>query len=276
MSAPRIMAFLFVLGTLILFKTPAGAATQTGFLNRTVTVGKQVYRYQVYIPAEWNKGKKWPVILFLHGAGERGDDGLFQTQVGIAAAIRTHPEHFQAVIVMPQCRKDIWWTDPAMEEQALAALKASIREFKGDQERIYLTGLSMGGYGTWDIAAKHAGMFAALAPICGGLKPPGRSQATDAPKPDDQPAIYAEVAGKIGKTPVWIFHGGADPVVPVAESQKMYEALKVSGGNVKYTEYPGVGHNSWDRAYSEPEFMTWLLSQRLSRQPGFQVSGAWR
>jgi len=265
MSAPRIMALLFVVGTLIHFKATAEAATQTGFLNRTVTVGKQVFRYQVYVPAEWSKGKKWPVLLFLHGAGERGEDGLLQTQVGIATAIRTHADRFNAVVVMPQCRKDKWWTEPMMEEQALAALKASIKEFKGDQERIYLTGLSMGGFGTWGIAASHPGMFAALAPICGGLRPHARAQSPGAPKPDVDPSLYTQAAGKIGKTPVWIFHGGADPVVPVAESQRMYEALKVNGGNVKYTEYPGVGHNSWDRAYGETEFMTWLLAQRLSR-----------
>ena len=108
-------------------------------------------------------------------------------------------------------------------------------------------------------------MFAALAPICGGVRPRGRAQSSEAPKPDNEASLYTNVAAQIGKTPVWIFHGGADPVVPVAESQKMNEALKASGGNVKYTEYPGVGHNSWDKAYGEPDFMTWLLSQHLKK-----------
>jgi predicted peptidase len=232
-------------------------AKETGFLNRTAEVGGVIYGYQVYVPAEWNSSRKWPVILFLHGAGERGNDGLLQTQVGIATAVRLKSERFPAVIVMPQCRRNTWWTEPAMEAQALKALEKTVKEFKGDPARIYLTGLSMGGYGTWSLAAKHPGRFAALAPICGGVRPPRRM----AQEPQEADP-YSGVAAKIGKTPVWIFHGGADKTVPVSESRSMNEALKAAGGNVKYSEYEGVGHNSWDKAYGEPEFITWLLAQK--------------
>lgn len=244
--------------------TSSALGADTGFLDRVVKIGAENYRYQVYAPRDWNKGRKWPVILFLHGAGERGDDGLVQTEVGIGAAIRRHVDRFPAIVVMPQCRKGQWWTQDAMQEQALKAFEQSVKEFNGDPERFYLTGLSMGGYGTWSIASKHPGKFAALVPICGGIRPPARVNIPDANQPTD-PNVdpYAEAARKIGKTPVWIFHGGADPVVPPDESRKMNEALKAAGGNVKYTEYEKVGHNSWDKAYAEPELMKWMLGLSL-------------
>ena len=266
MIGQRSIAILMFLGMMSLMTASAGARPQTGFLNRTAVITRATYKYQVYVPADWSKDKRWPVILFLHGAGERGEDGLLQTQVGIATAIRTHADRFPCIVVIPQCRKNIWWTDPAMEAQALKALEQSMKEFKGDPDRVYLTGLSMGGYGTWSLASKYPGRFAALAPICGGVRPPERGTSSpEAPSGDPKADPYAEVARKVGKTPVWIFHGGADSTVPPSESRKMNDALKAAGGNVKYTEYAGVGHNSWDRAYAEPEFMPWLLSQRRSR-----------
>jgi len=242
---------------------PLQARQETGFLNRTVRVKGVLYRYQVYVPAEWNKSTAWPVILFLHGAGERGDDGLAQTQVGIGGAIRFHRERIPAVVVMPQCRKDKLWTQPEMEEMALAALEAAIKQFRGDRTRLYLTGLSMGGYGAFGLAARNSGKFAALAPICGGVRFPRRPNMPALQEPAGDP--YAGMARNIGKTPIWIFHGGADPTVPVTESQKMVEALKAAGSDPKYTEYPGVGHNSWDKAYGEPEFWKWLFEKRLRR-----------
>lgn len=246
--------------------TGLASAKETGFLDRTVKVGSEIYRYQVYVPANWDKRQKWPVILFLHGAGERGSDGLLQTDVGIGTAIRKKLERFPAIVVMPQCRKEVWWLQPQMEEQALAALEQSVKEFNGDRQRLYLTGLSMGGYGTWGIARNHPGKFAAFAPICAGVRIPDRLRpATNGAKlPDEGADPYAVTAQKVGQTPVWIFHGGDDKVVPVEESRKMNEALKAAGAKVKYTEYPGVGHNSWDKAYAEAEFIAWLLAQKLN------------
>ncbi len=145
---------------------------ETGFLNRTAVVDGVTYKYQVFVPSLWNKKEKWPVILFLHGYGEEGDDGVVQTEVGLATAIRNHVDRFPFVVAMPQCRKKDWWTSPAMEAQALKALDQTIQEFKGDPQRVYLTGLSMGGFGTWAIASAHPGKFAALVPICGGIRLP--------------------------------------------------------------------------------------------------------
>ncbi len=238
----------------------AYAKNETGFVDRSLKIGGVVYRYQVYVPEGWNKSHQWPVVLFLHGAGERGDDGMLQTQVGIGTAIRLHRDRFPCIVVMPQCRRSIWWPDPRMEEVALKALDAAMKEFRGDRRRVYLTGLSMGGYGTWSLASKTAGKFAALVPICGGVTPPRGASANSSPAADSDP--YSSVSRKIGKTPVWIFHGGDDRTVPVAESRRMNEALKAAGGDVRYTEYPGVGHNSWDKAYAEPDLMKWLLAQQ--------------
>jgi predicted peptidase len=233
---------------------------ETGFLDRTLTLNGTTYKYQVFVPENWTAKKKWPIILFLHGAGERGDDGLIQTEVGIGTAIRKERSRFPAIVVMPQCRKELWWTQAAMPDVAMATLDAATKEFRGNPQRTYLTGLSMGGYGTWYLAGKYPGRFAAIVPICGGVLMPEQSRQ----QPADDRTPYLEAAKKIGpNVPVWIFHGADDPVVPVTESRRMYEAIKALGGEVHYTEYPGVAHNSWDKAYAEPQLMTWILSKSL-------------
>jgi len=251
----------------LLIALPAFARkVDTGFLDRTVTSDGTTYRYQVFLPNNWTKKQKWPVILFLHGSGERGDTGLPQTDVGIGHAIRFSEKEIPFVVVMPQCRKEKTWTTADQQAQALAALEQTIKEFHGDRDRVYLTGLSMGGYGTWDLAAKYPGKFAAYVPVCGGIQglpdypSIGGSLGKDAKVTDP----YAETARRIGRTPVWIFHGDGDPSVPVEESRKMAEALKAAGANYKYTEYPGVGHNSWEKAYAEPDLVPWLLAQKLA------------
>ncbi len=276
MTSPNMGSFhtikrglLVLLLAFSLLTTAFARKQETGFLDRTISVGGETYRYQVFVPNNWNKHQKWPVILFLHGYGERGVTGLLQTDVGIGHAIRKYPGELPFIVVMPQCRADkattVWTNDPAMEQQALAALDASIHEFHGDPNRVYLTGLSMGGYATWDLAAKYPHRFAAYAPICGGIHGPpeypevGVALAKD-PKISDP---YAETARLIGSTPVWMFHGDADPSVPVEESRKMYAALQAAHANVKYTEYPGVPHNSWDKAYAEPDLFPWLLQHKL-------------
>lgn len=242
---------------------------ETGFLDRTVSIAGETYRYQVFLPSNFDQAKntKWPVILFLHGYGERGDNGLLQTDVGLGHAIRNYSGNFPFVVVMPQCRAkgETTWTDATMQKQALASLDAAIHEFHGDRTRVYLTGLSMGGYATWDLAAKYPGRFAAYVPICGGIHAPKnfpQLRVTLVENPDVSDP-YAETARRVGKTPVWIFHGEADDSVPVQESRKMAAALQSAGANVKYTEYPGVGHESWDKAYAEPGLIDWLLAQHL-------------
>ncbi|HSR54472.1 MAG TPA: prolyl oligopeptidase family serine peptidase [Acidobacteriota bacterium] len=240
-------------------------ASDLTFAPRTAEVEGQEFSYRVFIPSDWTAEKQWPVILFLHGAGERGSDNSGQLAVGLGPMIEKHKDTFPAVVVMPQTprQRGAWWGAPEIEAQVLAALDHSMREFNGDPDRVYLTGLSMGGYGTWALAYKHPDRFAALAPVCGGVKPPGFMTPPDwhpaSVAPDDP---YAETARVIKDIPVWIFHGGADRLVPANESRLMHEALETAGAQVRYSEYAGVGHNSWDQAYSEDEFLTWLLSQK--------------
>lgn len=257
-----ILMLFFTVFAVSLMVAPAKAKkAETGFLDRTVSVAGREYKYQVFVPDNWTKKKKWPVILFLHGAGERGDDGLIQTEVGIGTAIRRDRSRVPAIVVMPQCEKEGWWTNPPMPDVALQALAEAQKEFHGDPLRVYLTGLSMGGYGTWYLATKHPGKFAAIAPICGGILMPERARTQ--PPEDNSP--YLEAAKKIGKqTPVWIFHGADDPVVPVTESRRMTEAMKGVGAEVRYTEYPDVGHNSWEKAYAEAELFPWMLAKATS------------
>ena len=233
---------------------------QTGFLDRVVSLGGQTYKYEVYIPAAYTPSKRWPVILFLHGAGERGSDGYFQTQVGLGAAIRQNADSAQAIVVFPQSRRDSTWTG-TMAGVALAALDQTMREYQTDPARVYLTGLSMGGNGTWYIAYRNPKRFAAIAPICGWISPDFWKSAAPV-VPADSGEIFAAFARQVRQTPTWIFHGEVDPVVPVEESRKAFAALQAAGARVQYSEVPGTGHNSWDPAYGSPKFWAWLFAQR--------------
>lgn len=261
MTYRRLIALIAVVLTIA---GTASARVQTGFLDRTVNISGSTYRYQVYVPADFRSHKTWPVILFLHGSGERGSDGLLQTDVGLPHAIRQNSARFPFLVVIPQCSPNLTWSTAGMREMALAALDQSIKEFHGDRRRVYLSGLSMGGFGTWEFAIAQPGRFAALVPICSGVRPLSDWPQLRVDVPADADP-YAEVARRIGKTPVWMFHGDADPSVPVEESRHMAAALKAVGAEFKYTEYPGVGHNSWDKAYAEPDLAPWLLAKSLKR-----------
>jgi len=219
-------------------KTVAASAA-TGFIDKTMTVGGKQLAYNVYVPRGYDASKKWPLIVFLHGRGERGSDGLLQTDVGIGHAIRKDPERFPCIVAMPQCPGDGGWLE--RHDVIDETIARSLAEFNIDKKRIYLTGLSMGGYGTWSYGAAHPETFAALIPICGG------GQTTDAPA--------------LAKVPIRVFHGGADSVVNPSASRAMVEAVKKAGGDIEYTEYPGVNHNSWDNAYGDPEVIKWLFNK---------------
>jgi len=256
-----VMSFL---AAVILIPSATGAHAQTrvetGFLNRTVSLGGQTYKYQIFVPAAYNPGQRWPVILFLHGAGERGSDGYLQTQVGLAPAIRQNASRFSAIAVFPQATAESSWTG-TMARMALAALDQTMREYQTDSARVYLTGLSMGGNGTWYIAYRNPRRFAAITPICGWISP-GFWKTADPVIPADSGEIYAALARQLRQTPTWIFHGEVDPVVPVDESRKAFAALQSAGASAQYSEVAGTGHNSWDPAYASPRFWTWLFAQR--------------
>jgi len=270
----RLLWFLTVCAILSPLSLPAsGAATgrqsrhepaqETGFLNRRVELDGATYRFQVYLPEDWRRddGRLWPIILFLHGRGERGSEGMWQTQIGLPAEVRDHPERWPFVIVMPQCPLPDHWTDPKIMEMAMAALDQESEEFHGDPERTYLTGLSLGGYGAWELARVHPHRWAAIAIASSGVfwsYEPDRWQ--------QSATLPGEYARAIGRTPIWLFHGSDDNVVSPRQSELMFDAFKAAGGHIRLWIYTGLPHDCWTRAYNEPELPRWLLSHRLATQ----------
>lgn len=238
---------------------------ETGFLNRVISLDGVEYRYQVYVPREFRRSAAWPVILALHGGGEYGDDGIRQTEGGLARAIRHHPERFPALVVFPQSHAD---GTPGWQlkggEAALAAVDKTIAEFHGDPARVYLTGYSAGGNGSWYLASHHPERFAALVVVCGFVSEfHGKSSGVLYPAlaPASAPDPYAYVAKLVSGLPVRIFHGDADKNVSVEESRNMTKALKAIDADVQYTEFPGVDHNAWDPAYDRADLIEWMLQQ---------------
>jgi predicted peptidase len=237
---------------------PAGEIVQ-----RSVHANGRTYPFEVFVPPGWNAQKKWPIMLFLHGTGHRLELNGKSKEGSVAQRYQDYQNQKEAVVVFPRCFVDEYWTQPQVAEVALEALAAAAREFKGDPQRTYLGGLSMGGYGTWYIASRNPGKFAALVVVCGGIRTP-ETVAIPAVNTEQDP--YAATARLLKNVPVWIFHGDADKTISVSESRRMVEALRASGANVRYTEYPGVGHNAWDKAFAEPEFFPWLFAQKLNSE----------
>ena len=237
-------------------QVPAPAA-EGRFVVRAVEVGGARHAYQVYVPA--GVGPASPVILFLHGSGERGDDNRRQVEVGLGPHIRAHPD-FPAIAVFPQSPEGRSW-DGDVAAAALAALDASMKELGGDPRRVYLTGLSRGGYGAWEMAFASPERFAALVPICAGVRPPrpGADLQVSAVASEADP--YAALAARLRAVPTWIFHGALDDLVPPEESRRMADALRAAGGDVKLTVFPAANHNSWSPAYADPGLWTWLFAQ---------------
>jgi predicted peptidase len=215
---------------------PSSSSTQKAQqLNRTITVK---LAYLLYLPKGYEQKESWPLMLFLHGAGERGDDLEMVKKHGPPKLIDAGRE-FPFVVVSPQCPKDRMWE--AYELSAL--LDEIVEKYKIDQDQVFVTGLSMGGYGTWALAGHSPARFAAIVPICGGGE-----------------TIFVR---RYAKTlPVWVFHGAKDTAVPLERSERMVEALKKAGGEPKFTIYPEAAHDSWTETYDNPELYAWLLEQR--------------
>jgi predicted peptidase len=200
--------------------------------------------YLVYLPTDYEKKDSWPLLLFLHGAGERGDDLELVKKHGPPKLIE-QGKAFPFVVVSPQCPKDGWWSTKPLELVAL--LDEIVAKYKIDQDRIYLSGLSMGGFGTWMLAAYAPDRFAAIVPVCGGGE--------------------RLMARRLTHLPVWAFHGAKDQVVPLGRSEEMVDALKKLHGDVKLTVYPEAGHDSWTATYDNPELYDWLLQQKRKPMP---------
>jgi predicted peptidase len=261
MRCISLTTILFVATGLVNFASAADEVFETKSITYTGgKYDKEVFQYRLMAPAEISPGKTYPLVVFLHGAGERGTDNALQ--------LKYLPEHmgsdairkkFPCFLLAPQCRTGEQWVDvpwgnkessPMAKEPThqlntvIAMLEMTLEANPIDEKRIYLTGLSMGGYGSWELAARRPYTFAALAPICGGG--------------DEGTAL------KLKRVPTWAFHGDKDGAVPVGRSRSMVKALRDAGNeHVKFSELPEVGHNSWSTAYADGSgLLDWLFEQQ--------------
>jgi predicted peptidase len=254
----RIVPFL-----LLAIMTPLRAEEDNRgrFEKRTFSGSAMELPYRLLQPRQIEAGKKYPLVVFLHGAGERGMDNEIQLVHGMKDfSSDAVMEKYPAFVIAPQCPAERKWVEvdwtleshtmPEEPSLPLAAtfelMEALQKEFPIDPARIYITGLSMGGYGTWDALARKPNTFAAAAPICGGGDP--------------------ATAGRFKHVPVWAFHGDQDTAVKPHRSREMIAALKAAGGEPKYTEYAGVAHNSWAQTYADPALYEWLFAQRRANE----------
>jgi predicted peptidase len=240
---------LAILSHSLLAAEPTAKPVATGFQNRVFTdAAGQKHPFVLFVPAKADPSGKPPVMLFLHGSGERGLNNLDPLMVGLGPAIWKRKATFPFVTVIPQCQPGSnWLADGPDAQRALGMLRQTQAEFSTDPDRVYLTGLSMGGSGTWSLAAKDPSAWAAIVPMCS--------------RPDAANAAKFAAA----RLPIWNFCGDQDREPTVKGSREMQEALTKAGATAKYTEYPGVGHNCWDDAYGTDALYTWLLTHARSK-----------
>jgi predicted peptidase len=214
--------------------------------------------YQIMYPKDYKPGKKYPLLVVLHGAGERGDDNEAQMKYGKNVFLDSlNRINYPAIVIFPQCPKDSYWSSVKIDRSTvptsfvfdysapinwpLQAVVDLVSSMKHDKKRTYIMGLSMGGMGTMEAISRNPKMFAAAVPICGG-------------------ADLSYVAKYAKKVPLWVHHGDVDIVVPVRHSRELVQAVKDQGVEVRYTEYPKVNHNSWDNAFKQPDLLSWIFS----------------
>lgn len=262
------MRFILVIVALLFGGTVLAQAPPAQFEKKEYNYAEgKVLPYRILYPENYDKSKKYPLVLFLHGAGERGNDNEKQLVHGSKLFLdAVSRKKFPAIVIFPQCPANSFWAsikiDTSVRPRVLAfdytgeanwPLTAAnelvhkiVSEEGVDERRIYVAGLSMGGMGTFEAVYRNPTLYAAALPICGG-------------------ADLNSYGSWTGKTPFWIFHGDADPVVTVKLSRDATEKLKSIKANVKYTEYPGVNHNSWDNAFAEPDFLKWMFGQKKKK-----------
>jgi len=257
---------LLLVSLLLIAALPAAAsapaATARGhFLARELAFEGHTFRYQVFVPADGTAQPR-PLVLFLHGSGERGDDGIKPTEAGLGPWLKHNLDSFPALVVFPQVPENEEWRG-RNARMALAVLDSAIREFGADPARIYLTGMSMGGYGSWELALTRPRQFAAIVPICGALRAPR----------DERPGLivdqvaqsadpYLDTVTRLQHVPTWIFHGALDDLVPTEDDRALARASQRVGAGFRYTEYPDTNHNAWDPTYRNPAMWQWMFSQR--------------
>jgi predicted peptidase len=261
----KAFCYLITLVTMQLFGSFAQAQDSpfSAYSNEVYVHNGDTLRYRMLIPANYDIHKSYPLVIFLHGAGERGSDNAAQLLHGGSLFLKDSiRKEFPSFVIFPQCPQDSTWAplrlnrdsagkvtglaflpndrEPVPGQLVKSLLDSLLKTGKINSKKVYIGGLSLGGMGTFDLLTRYPNVWAAGFPICG--------------------AGDAGTAARFAKVPVWIFHGGADPVVPVTFSQQYYKALKELHAPVQYTEYPGVGHNSWDNVFAEPGLLKWLFS----------------
>lgn len=238
---PMMICTLLIAGTTQNVSAKKPKDVQKGVLLKSIELKGVNVKYAVYVPPSYNPDVPIPAIVFLHGSGEWGTDGLKQACEGLGYAMFRNGADWPFIVVYPQkqTNKGLWEVE---DEMVMATLKKTQKEYKIDASRIYLTGLSLGGNGTWSIAAKHPDLFAAIAPVCGWGS--------------------EDIAKKLVKMPIWIFHGEIDQAVNVRGALDMEKWIKDAGGTCKMTIYPGVDHYCWGKAYGEEGLGQWFLSHK--------------
>lgn len=224
-----------------------------------VSDGK-VLPYQIMYPKDYKPGKKYPLLVVLHGAGERGDDNEAQMKYGKNVFLDSlNRINYPAIVIFPQCPKDSYWSSVKINRATvpttfvfdytapinwpLQAVIDLVKSIKHKKNRTYIMGLSMGGMGTMEAVSRNPKMFAAASPICGG-------------------ADLSYVPQYAKRVPLWVHHGDVDVVVPVRHSRELVKAVQDQGVDIRYTEYPGVNHNSWENAFKQPDLLAWIFSHR--------------
>ena len=237
----KIQILLLALTVVVMCGCNESEKFQTG--QRAVKMSRPVQMeidYLLYLPADYGKVEKdWPLMVFLHGAGERGSN-LDKVKYHGPPKLAGGGKDLPFIIVSPQCPEGKWW--PNYVEKIMALIDQTVEDYDVDESRVYLTGLSMGGYGTWAIASTYPERFAAIAPVCGGGMP--------------------FTAHNLKDVPIWAFHGAKDNVVKLSQSQEMVDAVNKFGGNAKITVYPDANHDSWTETYNNDQLYEWMLGHQ--------------
>lgn len=247
-NLPFLAALILVAGSIpspAMAQSAPSSASSSALRSETLSFHVPFrYRYLLALPDGYDPAaaERWPLVVFLHGLGERGDDLDLVAKYGPTRLVRLG-QRFPFILAAPQCPDTSWWNAPAVDQ----FVEELCQRLPVDRNRVYLTGLSMGGYGTWAVAQLNPDRYAAIAPICGGGDP--------------------KRAAVLRDLPIWTFHGQLDTVVPFERTQEMVEAIRAAGGEPRFTVYPDVTHNAWTPAYDTAELYTWLLSHRRRDRP---------
>lgn len=245
MKPSSLLAAAFLGAGLFLVTTSDGQETEKRQTEASFEIEqKRSLRYLLALPEGYEESEaKWPLVVFLHGAGERGDN-LDLVKIHGPPMFAAQGKKLPFILVSPQCPANSWWTYEPVPE----LIDSIEKDYRVDPDRIYLTGLSMGGYGTWSFAARQPHRYAAIIPICGGSIP--------------------YMMRSLGHLPIWVFHGDKDTAVPLEESERLVRVLKGIGNDkVKFTVFPDTGHNSWTPAYDMDELFAWMLAQKRKPAP---------